>query len=227
MTVIPYLVRLQGVSESNMKSYRILCYTSEFSEFKHHANDPIAELSANEQDQFALIMAVSLDGGIGFNRTPYGNAAINALVSKCFWVEPRKMTIKPPVRTRSGHMPCLMFRAKNDGFKRLLEDHEKYDRNLRKHQVLIRHRHAESPNPAILSSILQSTHLRIRGKELYDALQETCHYVTVRDGTGEHGSGAFIVFSRNLDFFFKEFDAAIEGYAKIDFVDSPRKLIHW
>jgi hypothetical protein len=210
-----------------MKTYRILCYTSEFSEFKHHANNPIAELSTNEQDQFALIMAVSLDGGIGFNRTPYGDAAINALVSKCFWVEPHKMTIKPPVRKHSEHMPCLMFRAKNDDFKRLLEDHEKYDRNLRKHQVLIRHRHAESPNPAILSSILQSAHLRICGKELYDALQETCHYVTVRDRTGEHGSGAFIVFSRNLDFFFKEFDAAVEGYAEIDFVDSPRKLIHW
>ncbi len=210
-----------------MKTYRILCYTSEFSEFKHHANDPIAELSANEQDQFALIMAVSLDGGVGFNRTPYGDAAIDALVSKCFWVETHKMTIKPPVRTHSGHLPSLMFRAKNDGFKKLLEDHEKYDRNLRKHQVLIRHRYAEKPDPARLSSILQNTDLRIRGKKLYDALQETCHYVTVPDGTGEHGSGAFIVFSRNLDFFFKEFDAAVEGYAEIDFVDSPRKLIYW
>ncbi len=210
-----------------MKTYRILCYKSEFSEFKHHANDPIAELPANKQDHFALIMAVSLDGGVGFDRTPHGGAAIDALVSKCFWVETHKMTINPPSRERSGGMPYLLFRAKNDGFEKLLEEHREYDKNLRKYEVLIRHRHAEKPAPAKLSSILESTHLRIRGKELYDALQETCHYVIVPVGSGEHGSDAFFVFSRNLDFFFKEFDAAVEGYAEIEFVDSPRKLIYW
>ena len=210
-----------------MKTYRILCYTSEFSEFKHHANDPTAELAANEHDDFALIMAVSLSGAVGFDTTPHGGATIDSLVSKCFWVETNKMTIEPPLPHPSGGLPCLLFRAKNGGFQKLIDEHTEYDRNLRKYKVFIRHRHAERPDPAILTSILQNTYIRIRGKELYDALQDTCHYVIEPVRSGEHGSDAFIVFSRNLDFFFKEFDVAVNGRAEIEYVDDTRKLIYW
>ncbi len=43
--------------------------------------------------------------------------------------------------------------------------------------------------------------------------------------SGEHGRDAFFVFSKDLDFFFREFEEVVGGDAEIRFVNSVRELI--
>jgi hypothetical protein len=207
-----------------MKKYSILCYQSQFAEFKKYACEYISEIPADEQDQFAIVMALSIDGAVGFDKSCEGRDAINLLCSRCYWVDLGNRSIQPPLENYSGHMPRLLFRAKNGGFEKLLEEHVTYERNLKKYLVLSRHRHADKPKESRLAGILQDKNLLIKGKELFEILQETCHYLLVPIISREHGQDAFFVFSKNLDYFFEEFNCIVDGRGELTFVDSVLKL---
>ncbi|MGA3682434.1 hypothetical protein [Pseudomonas graminis] len=207
-----------------MKKYSILCYQSQFAEFKNYACEYISEMPADEQDQFATVMALSAGGAIGFDKTCEGRDTISSLVSKCYRVDLRNMSIQPPQENYSGRMPRLLFRSKNGGFEKLLEEHLTYEKNLKKFLVLSRHRHADKPKISRLAGILQDSNLPITDKELFKILQETCHYLLVPIISREHGQDAFFVFSRNLDYFFKEFNSIVDGRGELNFVDSALKL---
>ncbi|HEX8594599.1 MAG TPA: hypothetical protein VF682_15180 [Pseudomonas sp.] len=208
-----------------MSKYRILCYQSQFSEFKKYACEYISEIPAGEQDQFAIVMALTMDGAVGFDKSYEGREAINLLCSKCYWVDLGNMSIQPPLENYSGHMPRLLFRAKDGGFEKLLEEHITYERNLKKYLVLSRHQHAKKPKESRLAGILQDKNLPITNKELFDILQETCHYLLVPIISREHGQDAFFVCSKNLDYFFEEFDSIVDGHGELSLVDSVLKLV--
>lgn len=210
-----------------MTYYKILCYHSEFMNFKDYASEYLGKMSAKDHDQFALAMAVTFEGAVGFDETPQGCSAIGALVEKCYWVDLHKLTIKPPSDNYRGCMPPLLFRDKNGGFEKLNSEHIEYEKNLRKYQILARHRIAVQPKASTLASILQDRRLLISGDELYEALKNACHYLLVPVSSGEHGPDAFIAFSDNLDFFFQEFRSAVANHAEITFVDSASKLIFY
>lgn len=210
-----------------MIQYKILCYRSEFINFKKHASERLAKMSAKAHDQFALLMAVTLEGAIGFDETPQGSSALNTLVEKCYWVNLHKLNIQPPSHNYYGCMPSLLFRDKNGGFEKLYQEHTEYEKNLRKYQVLSRHRLTEKPKASMLASILQDQRLLISGGELYEALTNACHYLLVPVSSGEHGPDAFIAFSNNLDYFFQEFRLAVDHHAEITFVDSVSKLVFY
>lgn len=207
-----------------MNKYSILCYQSQFAEFKNYACEYISEMPADEQDQFATVMALSANGAIGFDKTREGRDTISSLVSKCYRVDLRKMSIQPPQENYSGHMPRLLFRARDDGFEKLLEEHETYEKDLKKYLILRRHRHADKPKESRLARILKDNNLPITDKELFEILQENCHYLLVPIISREHGQDAFFVLSRNLDYFFEEFNSIIDGRGGITFVDSVLKL---
>lgn len=78
-----------------MSEFRILCYQSKFAEFKNHACEYISEMPAAEQDQFATVMALGADGAVGFDKTCEGRDTISSLVSKCYQVDLRNMSIQP------------------------------------------------------------------------------------------------------------------------------------
>lgn len=207
-----------------MTCYKILCYHSEFKSFKNHASERLAKMSAKAHDQFALLMAVTLEGAVGFDETPQGSSALNTLVEKCYWVNLHKLNIQPPSDDYYGCMPSLLFRDKNGGFEKLYQEHIEYEKKLRKYQVMARHRPTEKPKISMLASILQDQRLLISGGDLYDALMNACHYLLVPVLSGEHGPDAFIAFSNNLDYFFQEFSSAVDHHAEITFVDSVSKL---
>jgi hypothetical protein len=209
-----------------MKHYKILCYKSEFHEFKNRSNDYIREMPAKEHDQFALLMAIGPEGAIGFDSTPQGCSAISSLVSKCYFVDLCRLNIQTPQEKYTGHMPRLLFRDKNGGFEKLRNEHIKYESDVKKYKILSRHRCADKPTISTLASLLQGKSLSIINKDLYDALQETCHYILTPVISGEHGRDAFIVFSSNLDFFFNEFQSIVGDSGEITFVDSTSKLVY-
>lgn len=207
-----------------MSKYRILCYQSEFDDFKNYACEYINEMPADKQDQFAIIMALSMCGAVGFDRSCEGRETINALVSKCYWVDLGDLSIQPPQENYSGHMPRLLFRAKNADFEKLIEEHVTYERNMKKYMILSRHRHADKPKESRLSAILQNNNLPITDKELFETLQETCSYLLVPIISREHGQDAFFVFSKNLNYFLEEFNSIVDGRGEITYVDSVSKL---
>lgn len=203
-----------------MKHYKILCYKSEFHEYKKTSSGYIREIPAKEHDQFALLMGISAEGSAGFDRTPQDCSPINSLASKCYFIDMYR-NIRPPQANNTDYMHQLLFRDKSDGAERLFNEHIKYENDLKKYKILSRHRHAEKPIASTLASLLQDDRLLIN-KDLYDALQEACHYIIRPVMSGEHGRGAFNVFSSNLDFFFDEFKS-IAG--DITFVDAS-KLVY-
>lgn len=210
-----------------MTCYKILCYRSEFNNFKKHVSERLGKMSAKPHDQFALLMAETLEGAVGFDETLQGSSAITALIEKCYWVNLHKLNIQPPSDNYYGCMPSLLFRDKNGGFAKLHQEHIEYEKNLRKYHVLARHRPTEKPKTSMLASVLQDQRLLISGGELYEALMDACHYLLVPVSSGEHGPDAFIAFSNNLDHFFEEFRSAVDHHAEITFVDSVSKLVFY
>lgn len=210
-----------------MEHYKILCFKSEFAEFKDHANGFISEMSADSNDEFALIMATNLQGVVGFRGTAQGNTAIKALVSKCYSVDTGHLSIQRPVAEGIDWMPRLLFRDKDGRFETLFQEHVRYDIDVRRYNVISRHRPAAIPQSSTLASILQDQCLSIVGKGLYEALNESCHYILRALVSGEHGPDAFFVFSKDLDFFFREFKTIVGGDAEIRFVKSSRELIYY
>ena len=210
-----------------MKYYKILCFKAEFAEFKNHANDFISEMSADDIDEFALVMATDLQGGVGFGATAQGKSAIKALVSKCYSVDTGHLSIERPVAEGVEWMPRLLFRDRDGKFETLVQEHVRYDIDVRRYNVISRHRSAAVPQSSTLASILKDQSLSIVGQELYKALNESCHYILRAVVSGEHGPDAFIAFSKDLDFFFSEFKTIVGGDAEIRFVKCSRELIYY
>lgn len=210
-----------------MKYYKIMCFKAEFPEFRTQVDNLIAEMSAGNDDEFALLMATDLQNNVGFHTTPHGNAAIRTLVSRCYSVDLQHLSVKRPQAGDVVRMPRLLFRSKDGKFESLLSEHSKYEADLKKYKVISRHRPAVMPTMSTLADMLKDERLSITGKDLYEALDKTCHYVMRRVVSGEHGRDAFIVFSSNLDFFFSEFNKIIADHAEINFVKSTRELIYY
>lgn len=210
-----------------MKYYKVLCFKAEFAEFRVQANDPIAEMSAGSHDEFALLMATDLQNNVGFDATPQGHAAIRDLVSRCYSVDLQYLSIKRPQAGDAVRIPRLLFRDKDGKFESLLSEHAKYEADLKKYKVISRHRPAVMPTMSTLADMLKDERLSITGKDLYEALDKTCHYIMRRVVSGEHGRDAFIVFSSSLDFFFSEFNEIIADHAEINSVKSTHELIYY
>jgi hypothetical protein len=83
------------------------------------------------------------------------------------------------------------------------------------------------PKSSMLASIIEEQYLSIIGKELYEALHESCHYILRSLVSGEHGRDAFFAFSKDLDFFFREFEGIVGDDAEIRFVNNVRELIYY
>jgi hypothetical protein len=210
-----------------MKYYKIMCFKAEFAEFRTQVDNLIAEMSAGSHDEFALLMATDLQNNVGFHTTPHGDAALRTLVSRCYSVDLKNLSIKRPQTGAVVRMPRLLFRDNDGKFEWLVKEHEKYEADVKKYRVLSRHRSAAIPVISTLAGLLQDEDLWITGKSFYEVLDETCHYLIRRVVSGEHGRDAFVVFSSNLDFFFTELNAIVGNDAEIKFVNSTRELIFY
>jgi hypothetical protein len=184
-------------------------------------------MPADNNDEFALVMATSLRGTVGFGGTTQGDAAIRALVSKCYSVDLEHLSIQVPMAEGVERMPRLLFRDKAGRFEELVQEHLQYDKDLRKYNVISRYRSTARPKRSTLANILKDQRLSIVEKESYEALNEGCHYILRAVVSGEHGPDAFFAFSTDLSFFFSEFEEVVGGNTEIQFVKSPAELIYY
>lgn len=205
-----------------MKHYRVLCCRSKFDEFKKTSNERINKIPAENNDDFALLASVDQKGSVGFDRTSQGCAAIKSLVASCYYVD-IDGKLQSPSMKELNYMPLFMFRDKG-GFEEAVYAHKQYGKDIKKYEILSRHRSVEKPEPAMLTGFLLSDGFSI-SRDVYELLKSTCHYVAISKISGEYGYGAFDVFSSSLDFFFDEFSLIAGESAEWVMVDKPSEFI--
>jgi hypothetical protein len=209
-----------------MSKYKIICYRSALPIFRENLDDYIKAMPGSAMDQFALLMGVGPDGTVGFDATAEGDIAMNSLISKCYSVDLSRLAIVSPEANDECRMPRLLFRDREGEFTKLRDAHERYELALKKYKVISKYREVAAPEKSILSTMLTKD-LPIEDVDLYRALLDACHYVIVRVVSGEHGSDAFVVFSRCLNYFFTEFSSIVSVDAELTCTGDASKLIYY
>ncbi|MFJ2480764.1 hypothetical protein ACIOWE_10850 [Pseudomonas sp. NPDC087598] len=205
-----------------MKNYKIICYRAKFDAFKKFTSSRIKSIPAGINDDFALLASVDQNGSIGFDKTTQGVTAIKSLITKCYYIDiNRKLQL--PSNKELRYMPFFMFRDKDGEFERAVSAHRRYEVDVKKYEILSRHRSVEKPTPPILTVFLQNDELPI-SQDVYNLFKNACQYVAIAKISGEYGYGAFDVFSGDLNYFFDEFGGIAGEFAVWTVVDDPSQL---
>lgn len=205
-----------------MKNYEIICYRAKFDDFKKTSSSRIRNIPAEISDDFALLASVDQNGLIGFDRSKEGAAAIKSLVANCYYIDINGQ-LQPPSSKQLHYVPFFMFRDKNGEFGRAVSEHRRYEVDVKKYEILSRHRAVDKPTPPTLTKFLQSDELSI-SQESYNLFKHACRYVAITKISGEYGDGAFDVFSSNLNCFFDEFRRVVGESAEWIMIDNPSEL---
>ena len=205
-----------------MTDYSILYHTACFDQFKHGSSTRTERIGAPDAAEFALVMAKSQDGGIGFDQCAASGNLLKALISHCFHFNVQN-ALCPPPKTPPAYLPRMLFRDKNGRFKALHDEHMKFKQELKKHAILSRRRESKPPSQPLLSAFLDDPQTEINS-QVYELLAHSCHYVCMAKLAGEYGHGAFDVFSNDLEFFFTELAILAGPHTAIIPVEHPSAL---
>ncbi|PYC18692.1 hypothetical protein DMX02_17670 [Pseudomonas jessenii] len=203
-------------------SASIICYRAKFDDFKKTSSSRIRNLPAEINDDFAVLASVGKNGSIGFDKSKEGAAAIKSLISNCYYIDING-ELQPPSSKELHYMPFFMFRDRDGWFERAVNAHRRYEVDVKKHEILSRHRSVEKPTPPALTIFLQSDNFSIN-QETYKLFKNSCQYVAIAKISGEYGHGAFDVFSSDLNYFFDEFFSITGESADLIMVDNPTEL---
>nr|WP_315447264.1 hypothetical protein [uncultured Pseudomonas sp.] len=205
-----------------MKNYKIICYRAKFDTFKKFTSSRIRSIPGGIDDDFALLASVDQNGSIGFDKTTQGVAAIKSLIARCYYIDINGK-LQSPSNKELRYMPLFMFRDKEGEFERAVNAHRRYEIDVKKYEILSRHRSVEKPTPPILTVFLQNDELSIC-QDVYSFFKNTCQYVAIAKISGEYGYGAFDVFSGDLSCFFDEFGGVAGEFAEWIMVDDSSQL---
>jgi hypothetical protein len=205
-----------------VNDYKIICYRAKFDDFKKTSSARIKNIPAEVNDDFALLASVDQKGTIGFNKTIQGSAAIKALIASCYYID-IDGRLQSPSNNELCYMPFFMFRDKDGEFELAVRAHRQYEIDIKKYEVLSRHRSVDKPIAPMLTTFLQNDELSI-SHDVYELLKRSCHYVAIAKISGEYGHGAFDVFSNDLTYFFEEFGSITAGTAEWVMVDASSQL---
>jgi hypothetical protein len=203
-------------------SASVICYRAKFDDFKKTSSSRIRNLPAEINDDFAVLASVGKNGPIGFDKSKEGAAAIKSLISNCYYIDING-ELQPPSSKELHYMPFFMFRDKDGRFERAVNAHRRYELDVKKHEILSRHRSVEKPRPPALTVFLQSDEFSI-SQETYKLFKSSCQYVAIAKISGEYGHGAFDVFSSDLNYFFDEFFSITGESVDLIMVDNPTEL---
>lgn len=204
-----------------MTEYQLLCYRARFESFKKITS---LTLPANSQDEFAKLVCVSRKGKIGFNSSQAAEILLGSLAKGCYILAGKKLSYLS--KAVPGESRAYAFKPKDVSFEGLIAEYEKVERDAKKFQIMSRNgRACLSPKPSILSDFLKNTGHPI-STELYQRLMETCHYVSREIASGEHGYGAFEVFSKNLEVFFNDLKKLMGTSGELIFVNHSQLPYH-
>jgi hypothetical protein len=205
-----------------VKNYKIICYRAKFDDFKKTSSSRIRNIPAEISDDFALLASVDQNGLIGFDRSKEGAAAIRSLVANCYYIDINGQ-LQPPSSKKLHYVPFFMFRDKDGEFGRAVNEHRRYEVDLKKYEILSRHRAVDKPTPHTLTKFLEIDEFPI-SQEAYNFFKHACRYVAITKISGEYGHGAFDVFSSNLNCFFDEFCSVVGESAEWIMIDNPSQL---
>ncbi|WP_180698556.1 hypothetical protein [Pseudomonas crudilactis] len=200
----------------------VICYRAKFDDFQKSSSGRIRNLPAEINDDFAVLASVGQNGSIGFDKSKKGAAAIKSLISNCYYIDING-ELQSPSSKELHYMPFFMFRDKDGRFERAVNAHRRYELDVKKHEILSRHRSVEKPRPPALTVFLQSDEFSI-SQETYKLFKSSCQYVAIAKISGEYGHGAFDVFSSDLNYFFDEFFSITGESADLIMVDNPTEL---
>ena len=208
-----------------MTRYQILCYRDHFEAFKAIANEKTCAIPAEPMDDFAILVCVNNDRTIGFDSSEDSDKLLGLLFKDCFTTQGTNLT--GPVEEVPSRYSCnYAFKPKSDAFERMIKDHEKFELDTKRFRVLARHgRLCIPPTPTPLTPFMRNSKRPI-SLELYLMLMDTCHYVTMEVISGEHGFGAFRVFSKNLDFFFNQLKQLMGDTGELIYVNPTQLPYH-
>lgn len=209
--------------ELKMTENTILYHKAQFHQFKKFSSTRIESICAPETAEFSLVMAKNKNGNIGFDQSEEGHAFIKSLIENCYFLNIQN-ELYPPQDTSIAYVPQFLFRDKDGKFERLYKEHKKYKSELKKYEILSRHRAISPPTKSALAIFLDDPTLSINS-DTYELLTSSCHYICIAKISGEYGHGAFDVFANDLDFFFKELKILATGKFKITAIDNNLKLI--
>lgn len=204
-----------------MTEYQLLCYRASFESFNKLTS---SKIPANSYDEFALLVCVSKKGKVGFNSSEAAEILLGSLAKGSYVLAGGRLSYVST--TVPGESRSYAFKPKDDSFQRLLKEYEKAELDAKKFQIMSRNgRACLPPASSILSGFLKNIGHPI-STELYQRVIETCHYVTKEIASGEHGYGAFEVFSDNLDVFFSELKELIGKSGELIFVNHSQIPYH-
>jgi hypothetical protein len=207
---------------AQLKNYKIICHRAKFDDFKKSSSNRIRNIPAEINDNFALLASVDQSGSFGFDKTEKGAAAIKSLITNCYYIDINGK-LQPPSSKKLHYMPFFMFRDKDGEFERAVSEHRRYEIDVKKYEILSRHRRVEKPTPPTLTIFLQSDDFSI-SQEAYNLFKNACRYVAITKISGEYGHGAFDVFSGDLNCFFDEFYSVAGESAEWIMIDNPSQL---
>lgn len=205
-----------------MNNYKIVCFRAKYDEFKKTSSSYICSLPAKKNDEFALLSATNTQGAIGFDTAPQGISTLKKIIESCYFFDMKNL-IQPPKPCNIKYMPEFLFRDKNGAFQKLLDEHRKYEINLKRYEIISTYRKLDEPSPSVISEFLQATEYKI-SRNAFEQLNSSCHYIAIAKISGEYGFGAFDVFSKNLDFFFSELEAIIVEPKVLKIVENLTKI---
>jgi hypothetical protein len=199
-----------------MTAYMILCYKDSFESYRKTANDVIRAIPAKREDEFALLTCVNSEQSLGFDVSEKSQRLLGSLFKSCYTTCGEKMA--GPTSAVSRYSSSYAFKPKCHSFGSMIEQHENFEINTKKFQIMSRHgRSFPRPGPTPLTAFLKNSNRPI-SQELYQELMKTCHYVAIEAASGEHGYGAFEVFSENLDVFFQDLTRLMDDSGELIFV---------
>lgn len=207
-----------------MTAYTIYCHKASFESYRKTANDVIRAIPAKCQDEFALLTCVSSDQSLGFDVSEKSQRLLVSLFRSCYTTCGEKMA--DPTSAVSRYSSSYAFKPKCHFFGSMIEHHEAFERDTKKFQIMSRHgRSYPKPAPPPLTAFLKNSNRPI-SQELYQELMKTCHYVAIEAASGEHGYGAFEVFSDNLAVFFQDLTSLMDDAGKLIFVGHSQIPYH-
>lgn len=205
-----------------MTENTILYHKAQFHQFKKFSSTRIDNICAPETAEFSLVMAKNKNGNIGFDQSEEGHAFIKSMIANCYFLNIQN-ELCPPQDTPIAYVPQFLFKDNDGKFEKLYDEHQKYKSDLKKYEILSRHRTISPPTKPGLTLFLDDPILSI-DSDTYELLTNSCHYICIAKTSGEYGHGAFDVFANDLDYFLKELSTLASGKFKIIAIDNISKL---
>ncbi|MBV6290486.1 hypothetical protein [Pseudomonas aegrilactucae] len=204
--------------------FEVLVHRSKFKEFKKGANGRISSLPANDEDEFSAVMVRGESGRLGFNANAASREVLRSLLDECYCFTAPD-TIFPPGKRREGGLPNFFFKDKGGALGEMIMTHERYILDMKKYNIISRHKSVEKPSPSALAGFLRDDNRLER--ELYKYLLSSCEYLGILQHSEERGWGAFDLISRDMEDFIIKLERLVGDNGRLVFIEEMRNMPCW